>query len=166
MYKRQSDYILFGRARGEGAFFIFALFFPRSGLLLWRYAALTSIARWFHSSLLSGLAVFVFVFVFVLFFVFAISFFFFFFALIRYLAFGIWHVWHVVFFRWWRWDRALFCIREENLLFTSTIVYRKSLLSGKQRLIATAFKRECKERERERKSESESESERARKLSV
>tara|TARA_B100001758_G_scaffold154097_1_gene132767 strand:- start:663 stop:989 length:327 start_codon:yes stop_codon:yes gene_type:complete len=53
--------------------------------------------------------------------------------------------------------RALFCIREENLLFTSTIVYRKSLLSGKQRLIATAFKRECKERERERKSESESE---------
>ena len=53
--------------------------------------------------------------------------------------------------------RALFCIIEENLLFTSTIVYRKSLLSGKQRLIATAFKRECKERERERKSESESE---------
>jgi len=67
--------------------------------------------------------------------------------------------------------RALFCTTEENL-FTSTIVYIKSLLSGKQRLIATAFKRECKERERERKSESErkrkseSESERARKLSV
>ena len=61
--------------------------------------------------------------------------------------------------------RALFCITEENL-FTSTIVYIKSLLSGKQRLIATAFKRECKERERERKSESESESERARKPSV
>ena len=101
-------------------------------------------------------------------FVFAISFFLFFFALIRYLAFGIWHFWHLVFVFFVGGDgtRALFCILEENLLFTSTIVYRKSLLSGKQRLIATAFKRECKERERERKSESESESERARKLSV
>ena len=86
--------------------------------------------------------------------------------------FGIWHLAFGIFGG----TRALFCIREENLLFTSTIVYRKSLLSGKQRLIATAFKRECKERERERKSESESESERkseseseserARKLSV
>ena len=78
--------------------------------------------------------------------------------------FGIWHLAFGIFGG----TRALFCIREENLLFTSTIVYRKSLLSGKQRLIATAFKRECKERERERKSESESESEseRARELSV
>ena len=88
-------------------------------------------------------------------------------SVIWHLAFGIWHFWHLVFvFFFGDGTRALFCITEENLLFTSTIVYRKSLLSGKQRLIATAFKRECKERERERKSESESESERARKLSV
>ena len=85
--------------------------------------------------------------------------------------FGIWHlafgILVFVFSLVEMGRRALFCITEENL-FTSTIVYIKSLLSGKQRLIATAFKRECKERERARKSErkSESESERARKPSV